>query len=177
MARSSNFIDLTGQRFGRLTVISYVSQSRWLCQCDCGQQTTVKSQAMRRGDTRSCGCLAREMVTKGNGWAARQSIITSYRAGAERRGFEWTLSEAEFDQLTSAACTYCGSPPSQVRTLKGCMGSFVYTGIDRVDNTLGYSSENSVSCCTTCNLWKGKMSHDEFISHLTKVAKHLGVQC
>lgn len=156
-------------------VLEYVSQSRWVCQCDCGTQKTVKGQALKRGETRSCGCLAREMVTKGDGWAARRSIITSYRAGAERRGFEWSLTEEDFDRLTSSNCIYCGTPPSQVRTLKSCMGSFVYTGIDRVDNALGYTPENSVPCCTKCNLWKGKLSHDEFVSHLTRIAKHLGI--
>lgn len=56
------FIDLTGQRFGRLVVKELVpSDGRkgtfWLCQCDCGNTTVVAGQELRRGGTKSCGCL------------------------------------------------------------------------------------------------------------------------
>lgn len=58
----SNFIDLTGQVFGRLTVL-YRSgsfpdkQAGWTCSCECGNTTRVPSNALRRGNTKSCGCL------------------------------------------------------------------------------------------------------------------------
>ena len=62
------FIDLTGQRFGRLTVLSrtedYISPKgrhiiRWLCKCDCGAITSVTGQNLtkKNGSTKSCGCL------------------------------------------------------------------------------------------------------------------------
>ena len=55
------FKDITGQRFGRLTVLKPTPERRyasvvWLCQCDCGQQVSVDGKNLRRGDTRSCGC-------------------------------------------------------------------------------------------------------------------------
>lgn len=64
-------IDLTGQRFGRLTVIEYAGQSKqktamWKCQCDCGNTVTVRSICLRKGDTQSCGCYAVEQVKKAN---------------------------------------------------------------------------------------------------------------
>lgn len=56
--------DLTGKRFGRLTVIGRVESPstvvRWLCQCDCGNQTTVYGGNLRRGYTQSCGCYRHE---------------------------------------------------------------------------------------------------------------------
>ena len=55
------FVDLTGQRFGRLTVIKRVENNgkkvMWLCRCDCGNETTVFSGCLRAGHTKSCGCL------------------------------------------------------------------------------------------------------------------------
>ena len=63
-------VDLTGQRFGRLTVIEraedYISKSgyhqvQWRCGCDCGRTTTVNAQSLRRGVTQSCGCLNVEL--------------------------------------------------------------------------------------------------------------------
>ena len=62
------YIDLTGQRFGRLTVLRregtvYSGDSArvlWRCRCDCGEECDVASIHLRRGYTRSCGCLRRE---------------------------------------------------------------------------------------------------------------------
>lgn len=58
-------IDLTGQRFGRLTVVHDTRKRRqsyvvWLCRCDCGGITEVTSGNLRGGITRSCGCLHAE---------------------------------------------------------------------------------------------------------------------
>ncbi len=59
-------IDLTGQRYGKLTVIKQVEskvtpsgqkQKQYLCKCDCGNEVIVRSLALRNGDTKSCGCL------------------------------------------------------------------------------------------------------------------------
>lgn len=58
----SKLKDLTGQRFGRLTVLerngsdSY-KNALWLCQCECGNLHTVAGHSLWRGETRSCGCL------------------------------------------------------------------------------------------------------------------------
>lgn len=61
-------IDMTGRRYGRLTVIERVGTSKadgqgrptWLCQCDCGNTTIVIGANLRAGLTKSCGCLRRE---------------------------------------------------------------------------------------------------------------------
>lgn len=63
-------VDLTGKRFGRLTVVSraetYISPngkfraSQWNCVCDCGNECTVNVHALRKGRTKSCGCLHEE---------------------------------------------------------------------------------------------------------------------
>lgn len=57
--------DLTGQRFGMLTVVeraenSKAGRSRWVCRCDCGNKTVVESGHLRSGDIKSCGCMAKE---------------------------------------------------------------------------------------------------------------------
>lgn len=57
----ASVIDITGQRFGKLTVLSKADSKNgkayWLCQCDCGKKTTVAGHDLRNGDTQSCGCL------------------------------------------------------------------------------------------------------------------------
>lgn len=58
----SFFQDITGQRFGRLIVLSLYRRgssgvhSRWLCLCDCGQTRVASGSSLKRGRTTSCGC-------------------------------------------------------------------------------------------------------------------------
>lgn len=61
-------IDLAGQKFGRWTVVRRAEntaqgQARWLCRCECGNSKVLKSILIRRGISRSCGCLHDEVVT------------------------------------------------------------------------------------------------------------------
>jgi hypothetical protein len=60
----SAFIDLSGERFGRLKIIEKQPESRirikWVCQCDCGNKAIVSGSALKSGNTRSCGCLKME---------------------------------------------------------------------------------------------------------------------
>lgn len=65
------FIDLTGERFGRLVAVRHISggrgrgnEAQWVCRCDCGALTSVQSHHLRKGATRSCGCLAREVAAR-----------------------------------------------------------------------------------------------------------------
>lgn len=63
--------DLTGQRFGRLTVIGFAGFAKnrnamWDCKCDCGRICTVKGGKLTSGSTKSCGCLRAELRTKLN---------------------------------------------------------------------------------------------------------------
>lgn len=59
-----NFIDITGQRFGRLVAVEYVGNKKWLFQCDCGNTKIICKKSVINGDTKSCGCLARELTAK-----------------------------------------------------------------------------------------------------------------
>jgi hypothetical protein len=86
-------IDITGQRFGRLVALALHSKGQrnpqrhplWLCVCDCGQQTIVIVGSLRTGNTRSCGCLQRDVsrqlaktlirVTHGQSRNRRQTAV------------------------------------------------------------------------------------------------------
>lgn len=65
------FIDLTGQTFGRLTVIKRMDNSRnkkiiWLCKCRCGGEKIIDGANLRNGDTQSCGCIKKERLVSQN---------------------------------------------------------------------------------------------------------------
>lgn len=57
----NRFLDLTGQRFARLTAVEWLGFPKgWLCICDCGTKKRVATRHLRGGKTQSCGCLQRE---------------------------------------------------------------------------------------------------------------------
>ena len=64
------FVDLTGQRFGRLTAVGVAGKrgthTIWRCECDCGESTKVQVDKLRSGHTRSCGCIHREQLVQRN---------------------------------------------------------------------------------------------------------------
>ena len=67
----SNFIDLTGQKFGRLTVIRKAENPseahiKWLCECECGNFITTRGTSLRSGITKSCGCLVSDKIREWN---------------------------------------------------------------------------------------------------------------
>ena len=64
-------IDMTGQRYGRLSVIEMAGHNKhrqrlWRCVCDCGETTEVIGHLLRYGQTQSCGCLHREAIRNVN---------------------------------------------------------------------------------------------------------------
>lgn len=68
----ANYIDLTGKRFNNLTVIERAEstkngRTRWLCKCDCGNETVVSSANLKTGAVKSCGCLRKKPANKTHG--------------------------------------------------------------------------------------------------------------
>lgn len=60
----AKFIDITGDKYGRLTPLKYLGNRMWECKCDCGEIKVVSSNHMRRGLVKSCGCLNRDQPHK-----------------------------------------------------------------------------------------------------------------
>ena len=76
-------IDETGNRYGRLVVMSRAENdryggTRWLCQCDCGHGVVVRGEDLRAGHTKSCGCWQRD-VRRRTGLANRRHGMCSTR--------------------------------------------------------------------------------------------------
>jgi hypothetical protein len=87
MTSSSRLIDLTGQRFGRLTVVSrapnYGTSAAWFCICECGKtlENKIRAADLRKGHTKSCGCLAKELQAE----KGRQMLYKHGHAGKHKQ--------------------------------------------------------------------------------------------
>lgn len=167
--------DLTGMKIGRLTVLKKVNtsgRSMWLCKCDCGNEKVVRATALKRMKTLSCGCLIHDTLSLPEGEAAFNRLYENYSNNSKNRGISFELDKNSFREITKENCYYCGSKPSYIMKSKHKTGTYIYNGIDRVDNTLGYVLENVVPCCGICNKAKMAMSREDFLSWIEKVYNH-----
>ena len=171
--------DLTGQRFERLVVLHEAGQTtsgirKWLCKCDCGKKTTVAANNLTSGNTRSCGCLFLETVRSDNSTeSAFSSLFNRIKNGAlKRRGLEFELTKDQVRELTAQNCHYCGALPTQITRRGRSGGKYIYNGLDRKNNSLGYTIDNVVPCCKTCNYAKNKMDYEEFRAWIAVVFDH-----
>ena len=100
-------------------------------------------------------------------------LLASYKAAAYGRGHSWDLTPAQAGALFHGDCDYCGDPPIEriINPRNANPYVIVVNGIDRVDNDLGYTPENSVSCCKVCNQMKRDLGADTFRNHCAKVSK------
>jgi len=167
-------IDLTGRKFGRWTVIrrSYPNRrtrSMWLCKCECGKEKIVYGQDLRTNHTQSCGCLKTEKSRLTFGLSNLRTLILHYKHNAEKRRLDFNLTEKQFEEITQQNCYYCGAKPNNTSTGKRTFGDYIYNGLDRVDNSKGYTIDNVVPCCKVCNRAKDTITLQEFQDWIEKI--------
>jgi len=173
-------IDLTGKTFGRLTVVCRGKTKRrngggtevsWRCKCSCGNDHEVAGRALRGGESKSCGCKPHGKPATIQ--ATINEIFSQYRTRAARKDYGFSLTDAHFRELIDGNCHYCGAKPGNVyRRGHKSSAAYTYNGIDRVDNSLGYTADNVVSCCGICNKAKNTMGLVEFYEWIERVHSH-----
>lgn len=188
----TNYMDVTGKRYGKLVATKCVGsvlvgdpaknqrKTLWEFKCDCGNTVTKKLAHVAKGDTTNCGCERAsrlealwEKNTLPYGQSSFNSLYKAYVKTAKGRDIAWGLTRDEFRTITSGSCAYCGLPPSQKRlTNKASNGEYVYNGVDRVDNSLGYYIENVVPCCGMCNMAKSSHPVNVFLEWVERVYEY-----
>lgn len=119
----SKFIDLTGQRFGRLTVLKraddYVNPSgrhcvMWRCKCECGNEKDILGNSLTTGKTMSCGCYNEETRSKVHKKFNKYKIIDDYIVAKTSNGVEFYI-DADDEYLMSEYC-FCMSSHGYIVT-------------------------------------------------------------
>jgi hypothetical protein len=146
---------MIGKTIGRLHVVSQCSRSAYKCKCDCGEEVVWNRSKIIASS--SCGCIRRKVITP---------AFARYKKSAERIGVEFNLSGEDVDALTKGNCSYCGISPHRKT------GSRILNGIDRVDSSLGYLTDNVVACCWECNRAKADLSVEDFLSNIRRIVNH-----
>lgn len=147
-------LNLVGQVFGRLTVLESSPKlrkgTRWLCLCTCGQQKIANTQELRRGDTKSCGCLNVETIRT-------VSKVRNKKHGATINGkptpewLAWSALRGRCNNPNNPGYKNYGGRGITVAEAWLTYEQFIADmgprpskdhSIDRIDNNAGYSKEN-----------------------------------
>ena len=152
------------------------------CKCHaCGRNHILKNGNLFE-KMKSCGCQQRDSTKwkrKGainrpwqlpSGESARKNVYRGYMQSAKKRNIKFDLTEEQFSEIIIKNCIYCGDALTNIKKGQGkTSGDFLYNGIDRVDNAIGYTTDNSVPCCWKCNNMKWKFSKKDFLEHIKKI--------
>lgn len=113
-------IDLTGHKYNLLTVVGRTDQKtangqwRWLCKCDCGNETVLNTGNIRYGRTKSCGCLQRRTGEAAPAFKHGRSKTKAYYNELAMRQKYGIEQETYLGMVTKqeGKCAICGAEPS-----------------------------------------------------------------
>lgn len=170
-------VDLAGRKFNRLTVVRRAEKNSsnaylWECICDCGKTAFVQTSNLKSGNTTSCGCARRK---ENRDLVIERRLFTVFKVQSKRRSKKVSIPFKVFVEIIKKNCFYCDSEPSNVFVYHQTKEVYRYGGIDRIDNSIGYTKENVVPCCKTCNKAKSEMTTDEFLGWLRRIYKNFAV--
>lgn len=135
-----------------------------------------KTTQFQTGNTFSKSLHLAPGWTPGNTLPSGTALYHQYIKDAKRRNIEFDLGIETFTSLTKSNCKYCGIEPSNqfYKKNKGLISGmgYMYNGLDRVDSSKGYVTENVVPCCWKCNQAKSNYSKDDFLDWVKRVYEH-----
>lgn len=137
-------VNLVGQKFGRLIVISKGSENaRWICKCACGSIVETRSTSLYSGATQSCGCIRREKVSGSNSRFWKGGITQIIRGiKASHRYCAWVRSVKKRDNYV---CQNCGI----TNISQELHAHHILNFCDNIDK--GFDVDNGITLCKSCH--------------------------
>lgn len=179
--------DLINKKFGNLLVLSKNdtinknNRTYWNCVCDCGNEKITHTNLLTSGRCKSCGCL--QKIAHNKEPDREKAIIkiiflNSIKKRSKKINLPYDISIEYFSDLIKKPCYYCGIEHSNYAKDRNYHGTkkyvtsdtiVYYNGVDRIDSSLGYLTDNVVPCCRSCNCAKNTMSDVVFKEFITRV--------
>ena len=176
-------LQLENKKFGRWTVLrrdltphpTKCRQSRWLCRCECGNEQTIPSQPLVRGESKGCRECRHNRLRKPGGRRAYTYMFCSLKIGAKNRGIEFFIDKEETYQILvqqGFKCALSGRDIKIADTLHGHKNRESTASLDRKDSSLGYVPGNVHWVHKTINFMKSSLPIDEFVTWCKDVASN-----
>ena len=149
---NSTFLDITGNVYGRLTVLerapSVNARTMWKCRCECGAEVVIQGAHIRSGSTKSCGCLAKDNLRRVQVFSKRG---TTHGMSHTREYKSWDQMKQRCNNPKHHAWQWYGG--KGVKICQRWLESFenflsdmgmrpVGCDLDRIDPDKGYSPDN-----------------------------------
>lgn len=170
--------DITGQKFGLLTVIQYIEpaksrgKNRWKCKCDCGKESIVQDNHLTSGRTKSCGCLHKRKGKDSPFFKGFEELPMDYfsqvRRNSEKRKKEFSITiEDAWNQFIkqNKKCALTGIELSFNGTVKDNKNSITSkrnASLDRINSSKGYIKENIQWIHKDVNIMKNDLDEKDF---------------
>ena len=149
---------------------SYV---KWKVRCPNCETETWKFSNTLIGLKYPCKrCYDNSMKLYNNEGPAIKRAFVSLKNNAKVRNIKVEISERDFVEIAKKPCTYCGGLPIEKLPPKKWQASTYLNGVDRVNNSTGYTLENSVSCCKQCNWAKKDLTLEEWNNWIDMLIKN-----
>ena len=145
----------------------------------CGSVTDKRLQTIERA--KSCGCMQskrdRKVVDSGRRSAEGtrveiNTLMSIYKSNARKRGISFDLTYIQFETLVDGECFFCGDTGGNILRKRN-YNDYIYTGIDRIDNNVGYLPSNCISCCSWCNRAKNNGTLANFVDKCKKITSRI----
>lgn len=151
MKNTGRIVDLTGKKFGRLTVIGLDDKpghkTYWICQCECGNMKSVRSDSLKQGAIKSCGCLKKEQdrtnLTANH--SHKMSGTRIYEIWQGIKGRCYNKHDARYDRYGGRGITVCDEWRDDFEAFYNWSLDNGYSEdltIDRIDNDKNYCPQN-----------------------------------
>lgn len=160
--------DITGVIFGRLTVVKFHGIEKhkaiWECRCQCGREINVRENALKSGNTTSCGCYKNEnlkSINKTHGLSSTKEYKATIRARRRERerklDCEWTVDMEMALRKIQPSCVLCGG-----------LDRLATDHVQPLSSGYGLKPGNAVRLCVHCNTSK----NDKTITELDDKTKN-----
>ena len=180
-------IDMIDRQFGKLTVISEHSKSRnghirYVCKCECGNETNVLGTHLRQGNTKSCGCAV-PRGTDHKDWNGvgqisgafwYDHIVRSANGKGKRKVIDLTIDKEYAWNLFEEQDGKCALSGLVLKFPKKSKDTSWTASLDRIDSSKGYIEGNVQWVHKDINMMKRTYSQEYFVYLCNLVAKENG---
>lgn len=176
--------DLTGKKFGKLTVVGISSYRRGTgiffdCICDCGNTKTRRGSELTGRRAFSCGCWSKPRDNIDRSEAFLRNKYSSIKSISKKEGVVDVLSFEAFEKMSYGKCFYCKEFPAPREVddpgVKGQRITVKCHGIDRTSVLHGYTQKNSVACCARCNVSKMDSNIPTYFKRISDTINNLNL--
>jgi predicted RNA-binding Zn-ribbon protein involved in translation (DUF1610 family) len=151
--------------------------------CNCGNEFIARCSNLRTNRTKTCSDCAwkkrshtKSIQVNQNQQMFRRLVLDRCR----KHDIEISITVDDYSRLITQNCFYCNDKPRKTNRFSN--RKYVNTetvfanGVDRIDSSKGYTLENCITCCTSCNYAKHKLTQSEFFDKIVKIYKNLNLK-